>query len=193
MMTTATDPRVARSRAAVLRAATDLLVEGGPTAVTVDAIVTRSGVAKSTIYRHWPTRDAILLTVLETSIPRLTPPPPEADYATAIRAVTDQLITLFNDPDWTRVMPALMTLRAHVDDVAVIDERMHDEQDAVARGVLQRGIDEGVLRADLDPTEAAATWVGPLLFAQVAGTLPLDDALAEHVVAVVERVYGAPR
>src|SRR5690606_191899 len=47
------DARVARSRATVLRTATDLLVEGGPSAVTIDAIVARSGVAKSTIYRHW--------------------------------------------------------------------------------------------------------------------------------------------
>ena len=40
------DPRIARTQAAVVRAATDLLVEGGPSAVTVDAIVTRSGVCR---------------------------------------------------------------------------------------------------------------------------------------------------
>src|SRR5687767_10053529 len=47
-----TDGRIARTRSAVLRSATDLLMEGGPSAVTIDAIVARSGVAKSTIYRH---------------------------------------------------------------------------------------------------------------------------------------------
>ena len=51
------DPRVARSRTAVLDAATHLLVTGGPAAVTVDAVVAESGVAKSTIYRHWRSRD----------------------------------------------------------------------------------------------------------------------------------------
>ena len=35
------DPRVARSREAVLAAARDLLVESGPSAVTVDAVVAR--------------------------------------------------------------------------------------------------------------------------------------------------------
>ena len=63
------DARVARSRAAVLRAATDLLVEGGPSAVTIDAIVVRSGVAKSTIYRHWASRDDVLLDVMESCAP----------------------------------------------------------------------------------------------------------------------------
>ena len=63
------DARVARSRAAVVRAATDLLVEGGPSAVTIDAIVARSGVAKSTIYRHWASRDDVLLDVMESCAP----------------------------------------------------------------------------------------------------------------------------
>ena len=59
------DPRVARSRAAVISAATELLVDAGPNAVTIDAIVARSGVAKSTIYRHWASRDDVLLDVME--------------------------------------------------------------------------------------------------------------------------------
>lgn len=64
------DPRVARSRAAIIRAATDLLVEGGPNAVTIDAIVAQSGVAKSTIYRHWQSRDEVLLAVIEACADR---------------------------------------------------------------------------------------------------------------------------
>ena len=54
------DPRVARSRASLLEAATDLLVDGGPRAVTVDAVSERSGVAKSTLYRHFPSRDDLV-------------------------------------------------------------------------------------------------------------------------------------
>ena len=73
------DPRVSRTRAAVLRAATDLLVEGGPYAVTIDAIVARSGVAKSTIYRHWQSRDEVLLSVIESCAPQLPEPDPDAD------------------------------------------------------------------------------------------------------------------
>ena len=67
--TTGMDSRIARTRAAVLRSATDLLVEGGPSAVTIDAIVARSGVAKSTIYRHWESRDDILVAVIEHCAP----------------------------------------------------------------------------------------------------------------------------
>ncbi len=79
------DARVARTRAAVLRTATDLLVEGGPSAVTIDAIVARSGVAKSTIYRHWESRDDVLVAVIENCAPNLVAPDPALGFEHGLR------------------------------------------------------------------------------------------------------------
>jgi AcrR family transcriptional regulator len=60
---TPADPRVARTRAAVLNAGIDLLAERGYPGFTIDAIVARTGIAKTTIYRHWPSRDSLLTAV----------------------------------------------------------------------------------------------------------------------------------
>ena len=49
----APDPRVLVSRERVLTATLDLLVEAGLGELTIDDISRRSGVAKTTIYRHW--------------------------------------------------------------------------------------------------------------------------------------------
>lgn len=54
------DPRLARTRARALTAAYDLLIERGFGQVTMDEVSDRSGVAKSTLYRHWETRDDLL-------------------------------------------------------------------------------------------------------------------------------------
>src|SRR5258707_15817170 len=56
-----TDERVRRSKEAVLAATSELLSEAGLGGVSVDAVSKRSGVAKTTIYRHWPSRTALLL------------------------------------------------------------------------------------------------------------------------------------
>src|ERR1700733_9767996 len=47
------DPRVERSRQLILRAALQELGEVGYGAFTIESVAARSGVAKSTIYRHW--------------------------------------------------------------------------------------------------------------------------------------------
>ena len=58
---THTDGRVQRSRARVLGATLELLTEQGVGRVSVDEVARRSGVAKTTIYRHWPTRADLVL------------------------------------------------------------------------------------------------------------------------------------
>src|SRR6266481_1217839 len=55
------DERVIRSKEAVLAATHELLFEAGLGGVTVDEVSRRSKVAKTTIYRHWSTRTALLL------------------------------------------------------------------------------------------------------------------------------------
>lgn len=54
------DPRPAQTRDLVLQAARMLIVSDGQAAVTPTRLVEMSGVARSTIYRHWPDADAII-------------------------------------------------------------------------------------------------------------------------------------
>lgn len=59
-------PAVAsRVREKALRAASDLFYREGVRAVGMDLIVARSGIAKTTIYRHFPTKDALVEAFLE--------------------------------------------------------------------------------------------------------------------------------
>ena len=48
--------RGSRTQRAVLDATAALMAEGGLAAATIDAIRDRSGVSKTTIYKHWPNR-----------------------------------------------------------------------------------------------------------------------------------------
>src|SRR5271157_53993 len=55
------DERVRKSKEAVLATTHQLMSEAGLGGVSIDAVSKRSGVAKTTIYRHWPSRSALLL------------------------------------------------------------------------------------------------------------------------------------
>lgn len=185
-----TDARVARTHAAVLRSATDLLVEGGPSAVTVDAIVARSGVAKSTIYRHWDSRDEILVAVISNCAPNLSVPDPSLAFEEALRALCSDICASLADPEWARVFPALLTLRYHKDGVAHLDQRLEERRERAIDEVLRRGIAEGRLPADLDLDRAGSLLVGPLLIANLIGKPALDQAFCDHVVDCFLRANG---
>lgn len=77
-MSRAADPRMARSRAAVLGTALELLVERGIAGTTIEAIAQRSGVAKTTIYRQWNSQAALTLDALRS----ILRPPADPDTGT---------------------------------------------------------------------------------------------------------------
>ena len=176
------DPRVARSREAVLAAARDLLVESGPSAVTVDAVVARSGVAKSTIYRHWESRDELLVDVMKSSAPDLAPPPADASFADAVRNLVHQVGDMFADPEWARMVPALMMLKHHEDGLAHLEEELHREQLDVLADVMRRGVAEGRLDAAIAIVQAAAQLIGPLCFALLTDTITIDPPLCDPAI-----------
>jgi AcrR family transcriptional regulator len=174
----------------VIRAATELLVDGGPSAVTIDAIVVRSGVAKSTIYRHWESRDDVLLSVIESCAPALPEPDPADDVVTALRHTARAVVRSLNDPEWARMLPALLMLRYHEAGIAAVEQRLEKEQDQVVRTLLERAVSEGVLRDDVDVPEAITMLLGPLLFAHLTESVPLDDGFADRIVDRVLAAYA---
>ena len=187
------DPRVAKSHAAVMQAATDLLVEGGPDALTVDAVVARSGVAKSTVYRHWRTRDDLVADVFSHCAPLLEAVDDEAPFEAALGAVAAQLTATMADPRWKKLVPALVLLKSQVGAIADLEGEMHHRQTEVIGDLMARGVKEGVLRPEvLDDVERTITlFVGPIVMAGLVDSVELDRRFADEVVAQFLRAHGA--
>jgi AcrR family transcriptional regulator len=176
------DPRIVRTRASVLDHAIELVVEGGPAALTVDAVVARSGVAKSTIYRHWPTRDALLIDVFDHCAPVVDAIDPDADFETALRALVRDMAAKISEPRWARVLPALLMLKSFEAGIAGLNSRLHRRQSEITNALFDLGDRDGQLPHGMDRDRAVAQLLGPLIFAQLSGMCPCDDVLADVAV-----------
>ena len=60
------DPRVERTRAAVIEAASDLLVSDGPSAITHANVAAAANVSRTTVYNHWPTQADLVRDTIES-------------------------------------------------------------------------------------------------------------------------------
>lgn len=178
---TATDPRIARSRAKLLDAATALLVESGPRGVTVDAICDRSGVAKSTLYRQWDSREELLVEVLKCNMPEVRDVDLDDGFEVALRRHVADVVATFDDPEWSRIMPALFMLKNQVNEVDELTQDDRDHKLGQLEQILRLGVDEGRLPADLDASTVAAVLFGPLMFVTLTGVGDLGD-VAEYAV-----------
>lgn len=195
------DPRVVRSRAAVVTGAAELLLEDGPGAVTVDAVVQRTGVARSTIYRHFPTSTDVLRAAVDAVLPVAVPleelvpqgaaAAPEhlrAALARRLHVTADQLSTAA----WTRALPALLELVARDPSLeehrAQIVARHREPLEELLRAVR----DAGLLPADADLAVVAARLLGPLFYRRLISGEPLTHELCDHLVDAV-LTSGDPR
>ena len=67
-------PRSEEARRKALAAATDLIVERGVGNLTIEEVAARSGVAKTTIYRHWPERASLIIDTVRASFEHVATP-----------------------------------------------------------------------------------------------------------------------
>ena len=176
-----TDPRLVRSRNKLLDGATALLVEGGEAAVTVDAVSERSGVAKSTLYRHFPSRDDLLVEVLRHNMPKLDVDLGDSDFESGLRLWLRQAYHSLMDPQWARILPALMALKLTVPDIDELTEADRSVNLESLEAVLERGRAEGLLDADVEVDTILTLLVGPLLFAVLNDRSEQLPDLAEEV------------
>ncbi len=166
----------------MLAAATELLVEQGHRAVTVDAVAERSGVAKSTLYRHWDSRVALLVDVVRSNAPDITPPDPSLSFDESLRSVVHRFADAFADEGWAQIMPALFVLKQQIPEMAEFSVADHDEKLGVLRDVLDKGVAEGRIPAGLQPEIVANTVVGPLIASCMLNSADDLHALADYVV-----------
>lgn len=180
--TVETDPRIQRSRAKVLAAATELLLELGPRGVTVDAVAERSGVAKSTLYRHWDSATDLLIDAMRSNVPDEVELDLTRGFEHALRALMHGAATSLSSPQLVRVLPALVSLRLQLPEVADLMRADLEERTNQCNEILKLGVKEGHLRTGLDPHRVMQVLIGPLFFAVLTEKGEGLHALADEVV-----------
>lgn len=188
---TTVDPRIARSRAKLLAAARQILAESGASALTVDAVAELSGVAKSTLYRHWPSRTALVVDVFRSVMPTTDAPDVGLPFAVGLRTHVRTIAASFADPDWTRILPALFALRLEFPDIDELTRVDREEKLQALATLLDHGVAEGSIPAGLDPNAIAATLIGPSFMLALIGDIDQVLEVADYAVDRFFLSYGA--
>lgn len=177
----------------VLDATLDLLAEGGFERLTMEAVAERARVAKATLYRRFPNRDALLCAALgrmNDDIP--IPGPTEQSLAAAIERVLGDIRSRTMDSPGTRVIMRLIIdgrRYPHLMDLVV--ERVLRPRQQRLRLLLAHAKQCGLVRSDLDVDAAIAMLIGPMVW---LGMLQIDEdtTATADVYALQRAALGLP-
>ncbi len=171
------DPRVAETRRIVTGTTLDLIAEVGFEGTTVELIAERSGVSRTTIYRHWPDPSVLYLEAFDPPSDELEPPRPTGDAVRDLREYIQHVADRLNDGRFAAALTAQID-KARRDPAY----RTAHLQYAVARNehsvtIFRAGIDAGQLRSDLDPQHETDLILSFLVYQRLIRHRVLDEQL----------------
>lgn len=189
-------PRDARADSAILTATTQVLAEDGWAGLTIEQVAARAGVARTTVYRRYATREELAVAAVATLFPhQVTGLPPTATKdvpldRTRTYAAIRQFANALQQPLASAAYPSVIAA-AHSNPRlrAAVDEQILAPMQAMIRGLLQDSVVAGVA-----PAAAASDEQTALIFDLVAGAMvhrflirqePLTEDFQSQLAAIV--------
>jgi AcrR family transcriptional regulator len=184
-------PRNAENDRAILEAAAAILFEKGYAGLTIDGVASAAGVSRPTIYRRWASKPELVISALAHRTGLAIPVPNTGSVRRDLMAVQRHQIKEFNSPVSRRVTSGLVADVAIDPELAdlYLREYASPRRTSVWRA-LQRGVDRGELRADIDFGFVSDLLIGPLFMRSIVWGQPLEPSMAKRTVDVVMAAFS---
>ena len=182
----------------VLDVAWDLLLTGGYAGLNVDEVAERAAVAKTTLYRRWPTKDHLAVAVVTRTI-RPVAVPDTGDLRHDLTEFAAGLATSLHtyrmagqsDGVSAGLVAELVAAAARHPDLGDLVRSLHARRHAMLLARLRRATERDGLRSDIDHAVLIDQVSGPIYYRVLITGAPADPDYAERLVsAVLEGAFG---
>jgi AcrR family transcriptional regulator len=178
-------PRSAATEQAVLEGAYVLMAAKGLAATTIDAIARESGVSKVTIYKWWPSREALLIDAFLKKAASLLPLSEEGDPVARLRAHAAAYTEALNG-EFGRVQLAVIAeCIAKTGTGRLFAERYLDVRRSLGIRIIRNGQRAGTINASRPAEELYDQIYGTLFYQSTFELRPLSAAYARRLVSAV--------
>lgn len=183
-------PRDAARQQAVLQAAREILSADGYAAVTIAGVAERAGVARTTVYRSWPTKTALMLEAV-TELMDLGPAPVTDDWHADLRQAIEGSMRALSRSVAGRSIPALaVDLSRDPELGAEFRARFAQPRKRAVVRLLERGVSLGFVRPDVDLDLVEDMLVAPIVHRLAVTGAAVDKAMVHDLVGLVVRAIA---
>lgn len=177
-------PRSEEARRKAIAATADLISERGVASLSIEEVAARSGVAKTTIYRHWPDRASLIVDTVRSTFEHVATPD-TGSLRADLAAFFGGLIRADLSGRVGRIIPCLIDAAGRDPEIEMLLDRIALERQQPVRAIVARAQARGELPADLDEDVVIGTIVGPIVFRKVIWRQPIDPAYLDGCLDVV--------
>ena len=187
--TRSVEPRVSRSKEAVLGATLDLLAEQGVAATTIEAISDRSGVAKTTIYRHWAGKPELVIDAFQ-SLTRSTREPDTGTLQGDLESLAVGLSKALSSGRFGSLLPSLIDAAERDPEMSELHARFAADRETVVRDIVARARSRDEIRDDLTDDDMVDLVAGPIFYRRLVAHDRLDARSARRLAGLVTELVS---
>jgi len=169
-----------------MQAALELVAEGGFQACSFETVSERSGISRSTLYRHWEDKSKLLKEALRGQIVQRTAPDTGNLRDDMLSAMLDLGHALSETP-WGNMVAQLMAAAAVDADVAEIQQAAAEYHASVETEIISRAIIRGELSKDVDAIHTVLLFSAPIFYRHL---FYRQSATAKWITVHVDRTVG---
>ncbi len=182
-------PLSAEARHKAIEASQTLIAECGIDGFTMDGVAKRSGVAKTTLYRHWNSANELLVHSLDCQVERI-PTPDTGTLHGDLDRLFSTMRTIINTPGTRQLFLDMAGASARDPELEAVKEAMVGERMRPIREILRRAVERNEI-PETDMEVAAVLVEGPFLARMFMSSEPLgEDEVAAYIEFII-RGLGA--
>ncbi|MED3550351.1 TetR/AcrR family transcriptional regulator [Cytobacillus praedii] len=175
-------PRNVEAQKSILSASYELLLENGFQFVTVDKIAERAQVSKATIYKWWPNKAAVVMDgFLYAASERLSVPDTGSAYNDILIHATN-LTRFLTSKEGTIITQLLGEGQFDSGLADAYRDRYFRPRRLEARSLLEKGIDRGELKKNLNIDICIDLIYGPIFYRLLVTGQTLDEPYVQQLV-----------
>lgn len=177
--------RSERIRRSVLLATIAELVEHGYAGVRFDRVATRAGVHRTTIYRRWPDRGALVRDALLEHTGEPFALPDSGDTRDDLHAFLGSIAAFITNPVAISIFRFLISDATTIPELESFARETWDRRFARGEHILVRAVARGELPPGTNTAVLHETLVSPLYLRVLITGEPVDAALIDELIELV--------
>jgi AcrR family transcriptional regulator len=173
-----------RQAAAIFRATVDLLIERDYEGLTIEGVAARAKVNKTTIYRWWPSKDALLAAAMIDADALEKTVADTGSLRGDLIAVTDQVVRLLTVEPGARIARAALG-GLNRPGLADLVQQFCAERIERETPIFERAAQRGELTGQVDPATIIDLLAGAVWYRLLVRQAPMPDGYTEAIVDTV--------
>lgn len=174
-------PRSERARQAVIRSTLAILKRVGFNELNIEAVAAHAGVGKATIYRWWPNKAELVIDAFAAAVEKELRFPSAGPVLKSLHVQMQRWAVIFHSPLGQIVATVIGAGQSEPEILEAFRAHWVEPRRIEARALLRQAMNNGELRADLDPDAVLDLLYGPLYLRLMLRHAPLDRAFVDTV------------